>query len=200
MHERAGGVVDEDEERAGRSAIFEPGVIRHVDLDQLARAFPPQARLVKRPTLLARQPQPVMQHPLAQGLARDLQPVIRGQLLGGQRRAEIRVALPDERQRVVPDGRIDAVVRGPAAGLVTDRSRASGIEHLQEPMNLARTEIQHVGRRANRHPPLHDLAQDLDAVQLALAHQKLSVLIKGPFRPISGRPGSGRLPGSGACA
>jgi transposase InsO family protein len=31
-------------------------------------------------------------------------------------------------------------------------------------------------------------------------YQKLSVLIKGPFRPLSGRPRSGRLRGSGACA
>jgi hypothetical protein len=42
----AGGVVDADEERARRAAILEPSVLAAVDLDELAEAVAPVARLV----------------------------------------------------------------------------------------------------------------------------------------------------------
>ncbi len=54
MHQGAGRVVDEDEQGAGRSAILEPVMIRAIDLDQLAIAFPAQTRLMERAALLAR--------------------------------------------------------------------------------------------------------------------------------------------------
>lgn len=47
---------------------------------------------MKRAALLARQPQAGLRHPFAQGLARNRQPIVRRQLLGRQRRTEIRIA------------------------------------------------------------------------------------------------------------
>lgn len=53
FHQGAGRVVNENEKRAGRAAIFEPAMIRAVDLDHLTIAFPAQARLMKPAALLA---------------------------------------------------------------------------------------------------------------------------------------------------
>lgn len=40
FHQRAGRVVDEDEQGAGIPPILEPSMIRTVDLDQFAEALP----------------------------------------------------------------------------------------------------------------------------------------------------------------
>ena len=53
FHQGAGRIIDEDEQGAGIAAFLKPPVIRAVDLDQLAEAFPTQPRLVECPALLA---------------------------------------------------------------------------------------------------------------------------------------------------
>ncbi|WP_375178121.1 hypothetical protein, partial [Sphingobium yanoikuyae] len=46
MHQFAGRVVNVDEQRAARTAILEPFMIRAVDLDQFATAIPPMTWLI----------------------------------------------------------------------------------------------------------------------------------------------------------
>ena len=121
-------------------------MIRAVDLDQLAKALPAQARLVECSALLARQPQTRILHPLAQGLARHCQPVTLRQLLGRQGRAEVGIAVPNERHGSLPDRRVDPVVRCPSTCLVPDRRRAVSPEPLQQPVNLSAAQVQNIGR------------------------------------------------------
>src|SRR3984893_2482381 len=46
LHQSAGGVIDEHQKRAGRRPIFEPAMVRAVDLDQLAKMLTTIARLL----------------------------------------------------------------------------------------------------------------------------------------------------------
>ena len=48
LHQPAGSVVDERQQRAPLATILEPGVFRAVDLHQFAQAFTPPPRLVRR--------------------------------------------------------------------------------------------------------------------------------------------------------
>jgi hypothetical protein len=89
FHQRAGGVVDEDERGAGIASILKPAMIRPVDLDQFAKAFPAQARLVEGPALFARQPDTIFLHPFAQCLTRHFEPVVLVKHLGRQCRPEL---------------------------------------------------------------------------------------------------------------
>ena len=91
LHQPAGGVVDEDQQGKGLAALFEPAMLRAVDLNQLTVALPPQPRLLERPPLLARQPQPVGNHPPPQRLPANLDAVLLKQDLCGKRRPEVRV-------------------------------------------------------------------------------------------------------------
>ena len=52
----AGRILEEDEERAGIGAVFEPAVIAAVDLHQLAIRLTAQPRLMEGAALLAREP------------------------------------------------------------------------------------------------------------------------------------------------
>ena len=70
LQQSARCIIHKTQQRAWRAAILEPGVLRAVDLDQFAQAIAPPARLMRRgqtmPTVL---PQPICNHPTAQGLA-----------------------------------------------------------------------------------------------------------------------------------
>jgi hypothetical protein len=68
-------IVDEDDQRAARSAILKPAVFAPIDLDQLAEMLAADARLVKLAPLLALEPQAFRGHPLAERLSRDGQAV-----------------------------------------------------------------------------------------------------------------------------
>jgi hypothetical protein len=142
LHEPAHGVVDEHRERADRRVILRPAVIGGVDLHQLAQALVTQARLVKRPALTARQPQPVLNHPGPQRLARYRKPMLLRQLLGRQRRPEVGVALADQGRSQVPHAVADAVVRRPATRLVPQRRRAILAKCPQQPLLRARAQAQ----------------------------------------------------------
>ena len=101
MHQPAGRVVDEHEQRALRPAILKPPMLATVDLHQFAGALAPVAGLMNAlQALLAIEPQPSLDHPKAQGLAAENDPVQLAQLLGRQGRTEIPVALANERQRL----------------------------------------------------------------------------------------------------
>jgi len=72
LHQPARRIIHKSQQRARRAAVLKPGVLRAVDLHQFAQAIAPPARLMRRgetmPTVL---PQPIGDHPTAQGLARD---------------------------------------------------------------------------------------------------------------------------------
>jgi len=52
-------------------------MIAAIDLDQLAVALASQTGLVEATALLTRQPEPILDHPLAQSLARHLDSILR---------------------------------------------------------------------------------------------------------------------------
>ena len=100
LHQPARRIIHKSQQRARRAAILEPGVLRAVDLHQFAQAIAPPARLMRRgetmPTVL---PQPIRDHPTAQGLARNRTAVMLCQLLRRQARAKVAIPLPHDRQR-----------------------------------------------------------------------------------------------------
>src|SRR5271163_2836306 len=79
LHQPARRIIDETEQRARRTAVLEPGMLRAVDLHQFAQAIAAPARLMRRgqtmPSIL---PQPVRDHPTAQRLARHFTAVMLG--------------------------------------------------------------------------------------------------------------------------
>jgi len=56
LHQSARRIIHKSQQRARRAAILKPGVLRAVDLDQLAQTIAPPARLMRRgetmPTVL----------------------------------------------------------------------------------------------------------------------------------------------------
>ena len=117
LHQPARCIIHESQQRARRTAVLEPGVLRAVDLHQFAQAIAPPTRLVReRKTMPTVLPQPIGDHPAAQGLARDRATVTLGQLLRRQGRAEIGVLLAHDRQRQLANlGRQPMVARFTAA-------------------------------------------------------------------------------------
>jgi hypothetical protein len=122
LHQLTRGIVDEDQQGARCAPILEPAVLTAVDLDQLAVGFTPQARLMKASSLLARQPQPILDHPPAQRLSRDLDSVLLEQNLRRQARAEIGIARPNQFDHILVDARNKTVVGGAATSLVDQRT------------------------------------------------------------------------------
>lgn len=90
-----GRIVDEDQQGAARAAALEPVVMRPVDLDQLPEPRTPLADLehtFSPPT--PRLPQPQADLNLPHRLHRHRDPLVLAELLGSQRRTEVRIALP----------------------------------------------------------------------------------------------------------
>ena len=81
LHQLAGRIIDEHQQRAWITAILEPAVLRCIDLHQLALGLASQSWLVDGALLLARQPKSGLRHPFAQGLARHQQAIALGKLL-----------------------------------------------------------------------------------------------------------------------
>src|SRR5204863_9767235 len=92
LQQPARRVIDKSQQRAWRAAILEPGVLRTVELHQLAQAIAPPARLMwRRQTMPTVLPQPIRNHPTAQRLARHRAAVMLRQLLRRQARAKIAI-------------------------------------------------------------------------------------------------------------
>src|SRR2546423_1742240 len=99
MHQATGNVVDEHQQGAHRSAALEPAMLRAVYLDQFADTVAPIAGLVDTwPALLTRRPETFLGHPEPNSLSAKADVVQLTQLLSGHGRAEIGIALPDDRQ------------------------------------------------------------------------------------------------------
>jgi hypothetical protein len=110
---------------AGCRPIFEPAMVRTVDLDQLAEMLTTMARLLDAFALRPGQPDSGLPHPAAQRLSRYVHIMALAQLLGGQRRAKVRVILPDQRDGVITHDIRQAVVRRPTPPPVRNRSRTA---------------------------------------------------------------------------
>src|SRR5260370_15195913 len=146
-------VIDEHQQRAGCTATLEPTMVAAVDLDQLAVGFTPQARLMKASSLLAPQPQPILDHPLAQLLSRDLDSVLLEQTLRRQARAEIGIARPNQFDHILADARNKPVVRGAATSLVDQLSASTIALRCKQPARLPRAQPQNRRRRKIRTSP-----------------------------------------------
>src|SRR4051812_3884786 len=137
MHQPAGRVIDEHQQRALRPAILKPPMLAPVDLNQLADALAPRTRLVNPfQALLAVDPQPIRHHPLAQRLPTERNPVQLAQLLRCQGRAEIPITLANDRQRRGPKLEGLAPVAGTTTPLRDQACRTPGPINLQKPKYL----------------------------------------------------------------
>jgi hypothetical protein len=110
LHRAAGGVVDVDEQRARRAEILELWVLAAVDLDELAEADAPVARLVGlADPLAARRPQAGDDEPLAERLAADPDVVQLEQLLVSELRPEVGAALAEE-NATIPKAPVSPII------------------------------------------------------------------------------------------
>jgi len=125
LHQPTRGVVDEHQQRAGRPPILEPAMLAAVDLDEFAKAFAPQPRLMKLTSLLPRLPQAGLCHPAAKRLAGHRQPMPLAQHLSGKGRSEISILLPHRAQCELAKTVALCPVRAPAARSVAQRRRAN---------------------------------------------------------------------------
>src|ERR1700693_1430017 len=172
MHQPAGRVVDEYEQRALRPAILKPPMLATVDLHQFAGAFAPVAGLMNAlQALLAIEPQPSLDHPKAKGLAAENDPVQLAQLLGRQGRAEIPVALANDRQRLGANFLGLASVAGATTALRYQTRSTRGPIYPQKPEYLTPLKPQQLRRRRGRQPSLIQVPQHLQPCKLPVAHQ-----------------------------
>src|SRR5271169_5525956 len=194
MHQPAGRVVDEHEQRALRPAILKPPMLATVDLHQFAGAFAPVARLMNAlQALLAIEPQPSLDHPKAKGLAAENDPVQLAQLLGRQGRAEIPVALANERQCLGANLLGFASVTGATTALRYKTRRTLGPICPQKPEYLTPLKTQQLSRRRGRQPSLIQIPQHLKPPKLSIAHQ----LYRHPRHPPENPRGVSFLSGKG---
>src|SRR5882762_4342296 len=171
VHQPARRIVDKHQQRALRPAVFEPPMFAAVDLHQLANALAPMARLVNTPApLFAVEPQPLGDHPFAQGLAGERKAVLSGELLGGQRRTEIGVVLTHDPQNRRADRLGSLAIARPAAFLRDQPLRTLGPKRLQQPPHLALAALQQLRRCTNRQTTAIDVPQHLETPQLPIAH------------------------------
>src|SRR3954465_6669268 len=160
MHQPAGRVIDEHQQRALRPAILKPPMLAAVDLNQLANALAPRTGLVNPfQTLLAVDPQPIRDHPLAQRLPTESDPVQLAQLLRRQGRAEIPITLANDRQRRGPKLGGLAAVAGTTTPLPDQAGRTLGPINLQKPKDLTPLKPQQLSRRCQRQPLLIQISQ-----------------------------------------
>jgi hypothetical protein len=90
VHQAAGGVIDINQRCTNGRAIFKPGMLAPIDLDEFAEACAPQSRLLDfGQTMLARDPQARGDLQLTHGLLGQIYPVLRSELLGSQCRPKI---------------------------------------------------------------------------------------------------------------
>src|SRR6202049_3338809 len=135
--ETAGGVVDHRNQLASRPALLQPtkrGAILHDQLAKTGAALPPHMDGLY--ALCARAPQAGLHHPLAQRLAAHPHPPL-GQVLGGQRRPKVRVALAHPRQNLLLETYDVSPVRWPSAYSMDHRAVTARLQSHQQPSNLS---------------------------------------------------------------
>ena len=169
-HQAAGGIVHEHQKRAGRATILKPAVLAAIDLDQLAQVLAAMPRLVKALALGPRQPEPSLDHPGAQCLARHPQSVALLELLSRQGWAEICIMLPHKGQNRRSEYPSVTVVARPTAFAGDQTSRSVCLEALHEPVDLPAPEPKLSGGLCDADPPILNANDCLQASQLSCAY------------------------------
>jgi hypothetical protein len=166
LHQPTGGIVDVHQERADGPAVFEPGVLGAVDLDELAetRAARPR-RVAPAGALQPRQPEPRGDQPAAQRLDGHDEAMVLGELLVREGRPEVGVALAHEDQRLLADGRGQPAIARATTPAGAQGRRALAPERAVEPPDLALAQPEQRGRPASGEPPFGQPGHDLQSVQ-----------------------------------
>ena len=124
LRQPTGGVVDEHEQTARRSPVFEPGVQTAVDLDQFAKARPAFAQCIQaRLGSPSRTPQLGRDHELTHRFLGEGNAVVLLQILTGKRGSEVPVVRTNQRGHLGHDGGSDAPIARLAA---PGRTQAGG--------------------------------------------------------------------------
>ena len=172
--QRAGGIVDEDDEGAMWPPPLEPVVRGTVDLDQFAQAGPARAALVDACLLACPGfPEPFGDHPLTHCLDGDPVVMTFGQLLAGQGGAEIGIAGANQVENLAPARIADPVVGvlAPVAGNQSGRTLGPVSPH--QTLDLAHTQTQLAGRLLLLKLFLHDQPDDPGSIDLLAAHRNV---------------------------
>ncbi len=162
MHQPAGRVINEHQQGALRPAIFEPPMLRAVDLHQLANAVAPPSRLVDRfcaacDRATARQRSSTFATSRWRTKSRARRRAFRRPRSARNRHSsDARSTAPGAHRRCRPP-----VARPPA--LLGDQTRrARGAKLFQQPPYLALAAPQQLRRRTHRQTTTIDIAQDLE--------------------------------------
>src|SRR3954470_12791335 len=129
------------------------------------------ARLVKALAFGPRPPDPGLDHPAAQRLARDPHIVAILELLGSQGWAEVRIVLAHQGYGMVAQDIREAIVGGSAAAPIRDRSWTAIPKAAPQAIDLTLTDLQQGGGRTWGETAALKAGQDIDPVQLSFAHQ-----------------------------
>jgi len=100
--------------------------------------------------LLARQPEPVLAHPLAQRLPRDAQAMPLQKHLARQGRSKVAVVLRNVGDGQLAHMRSQLMIGGPPAGPVTKAGRTMLGKLTRQPMRLTPANAHEAGRRGHR--------------------------------------------------
>jgi hypothetical protein len=130
-------VVDVGDQGALGAAVLKPIVLGPVDLDEFADAVAAMPGLMDwGQAMLPIPPEPILDHPFAQRLARDETAMSLRKLLGRKRRSKIGVMSPDEPHRQIPNCSRQLVVARLASALRSQARRAFSPETLEQPEHL----------------------------------------------------------------
>jgi hypothetical protein len=151
------------------AAALQPFMLGGADLHQLAEAGPARPAAAVRVAAALPLPQPLGDQPAAQRLRAD-RPPLAGQLLGGERGAEVRVAAAVRGQHGPAEARVGLVVGGLASQPVAEGAVALGLQLPLEASDLAGAQAEQArGLGLSPLAALHRV-QDLDNIALLLIH------------------------------
>src|ERR1700730_3623845 len=169
VHQPARRIVDKHQQGALWPSILKPPMPAAVDLNQLADAFAPRTGLVNPlQTLLAVEPQPVRDHPLAQRLTTKDDLVQLAQLLHRQGRAEIPIPFANDRHHLTTKSLGLAPVARMAAALRDQTGHTLGPICPHKPAYLPPLKSQQLRRRHDRQPPPIQVPQHLKPRKLSI--------------------------------
>ena len=123
------------------------------------------------PPLLARQPQAVGCHPLADGLPAHLDAVPFLECLLGQRRSEVAIVPAHQLQRILSNTGLQMVVRGSAASPMDQRTATTVPVPDQQSVRLAIADRQHRRSGGRASPPGQNYRLHFDALQILRTHR-----------------------------
>ena len=153
LHQLACRVIDEDQQRAGIGAVFEPPMIAAVHLHQFAVRLTSETRLMEGAALLTRKPESGLDLPLADTLTANVDAVTLIQSLGCERRSEVSIALPDQLDRVLADTCLKLVVGDSSTGPMDQSASGAIAVTPQQPVHLAIADRKTVAAEATLRRP-----------------------------------------------